>query len=100
MRLIETLQIKSFSEKDRDKVLGILKELTVKGSNIPQKIRLFNNQSLPTDISVCLYWDREPCNLHKSDLAEKLSAALKYFGWISHTIWKPLKEEPSCVGKK
>lgn len=100
MKLIETIQIKSFSEKDRDKALGMLSELAVKGADIPQKIRLFRSQNLPTDISVCLYWDRELSTQGRSDLAEKLSAALKYFGWISHTIWKPLKEKPICLEKK
>jgi hypothetical protein len=100
MKIIETIQIKSFSEKDRDRVLHFLKDLAVKGAEIPRKIKLFNSQNLPTDISICLYWDKEIDELKKSDLAEKLSAALKYFGWISHNIWKPLMEETSCLEKK
>lgn len=100
MRWIEILQIKSYSEQDRDNALKLLREIAVIGADIPKKIELLTCQNLPTDIGVCLYWDKESRDSIKSDLAEKLNAALKYFGWISHTIWDPVKEELSCQPKK
>ncbi len=91
--LIELIQVRSFSETDKQEAVNIFKNLSLDEPEVPSKMRLLGNQTQPTDLSIHLYWDNAQAHPFKSAFGEKLAAAFKYFGWISHTIWKPLEEK-------
>ncbi|THB79976.1 MAG: hypothetical protein D3926_09545 [Desulfobacteraceae bacterium] len=96
MNLIEMIHVRSFSAEDRQKAIDLFDGLSLKGDNTPGRISLFKHESLPTDLNICLYWDTDNINWSRSDFCQTLSSAFKYFGWISHSIWTPLKEKTSC----
>ena len=90
--LIELILVRSFSLKDKQHAIDLFNHLPLTGSKIPAKISLFGNQALPTDLQICLSWDT-PCDPGlKTEVGEKLVAAFKAYGWVSHSIWEPLKE--------
>lgn len=96
MNIIEVMQFRSFSQADKHKVVSVFDGLEISGDKRPYKISLFKNETLPTDLTIFLYWDQSCLSRAKSDFAVKLSSALKHFGWIAHSVWKPLKEKSSC----
>ena len=67
--------------------------LCLKGSHLPSEMKLLENRSQPTDLMVCIYWETADPPSPKSGFGEKLAAAFKYFGWISHTLWNPSEEK-------
>jgi hypothetical protein len=75
---------------DRQQVVKMLKNLPENGPGIPSKIQLFRNQLQTTDLSICLFWDKDQPHSFKSAFGENLAAAFKIFGWISHSVWKSL----------
>ena len=92
MKLIELIQVRSFSETDRQHAIDLFNTLSLTGSHIPARIQIFKNQVLTTDLQVCLCWEKAGDSPFKSEVGEKLVAAFKAYGWISHSIWEPLKE--------
>jgi len=90
VKLIELIQVRSFSEKDKQQAIDLFNHLSLAGSQIPATIQIFGNQSLPTDLKICLRWDKTCDPPMKSEFGEKLAAAFKVYGWISHSIWEPL----------
>lgn len=92
MKLIELIQVRSFSEKDKQLAIDLFNHLHLAGSGISAKIGLFGNKALPTDLQICLSWDKSCGPVSKTAVGEKLAAEFKMYGWISHSIWEPLKE--------
>ena len=92
MKLIELIQVRSFSEKDKQLAIDLFNHLPLAESGISPKIGLFGNKDLPTDLQICLSWDKTCAPASKTAAGEKLAAAFKVYGWISHSIWEPIKE--------
>ncbi len=97
MNTIELLQIRSFSEADKQKAIELFNGVKMTGRKLPGKIQLFTNKALATDLTICLHWDTNCHNQLKSSFAQRLTAALKHFGWISHSILEPMEEKTSCL---
>ncbi|MBU1386914.1 MAG: hypothetical protein KKE62_14240 [Proteobacteria bacterium] len=93
MKSIELIQVRSFSESNRQQVIDMLKSLPETGPGIPSNIQIFENQIQTTDLCICLFWDQTQLHFVKSALGENLAAAFKIFGWISYSVWNPLQEE-------
>lgn len=89
MESIEMIKVRAFSSNEKLKALEIFSTVSIKEQRELLRIGLYQEQDMPTDFIVCLYWDEN--GIEKiSDISEKLIAALKKFGWISHSIWEPL----------
>jgi len=93
LKLIELIQVRSFSENDKQHAIGMFNDMELKGSKIPNRIKLLGNQLLPTDLMIYLYWDKAESSSFKSAIGEKLAQRFKSFGWISHLVWTPLQEK-------
>jgi hypothetical protein len=106
MEIIESLQLRSFSEADKDDALRMVKDksnaikifnnLKILGNKLPGEISVLNCRNLPTDMTICLVWDHTFDSNMKSELALRLSKALKHFGWISYAVWEQFKEKSTC----
>ena len=92
MKLVELIQVRSFSENDRQHAIDMFNTLSLKGLNLPSQIKLFKSQTLAGDLNICLCWDSVENHAFKTAFGEKLVSAFKHFGWISHSVWEPLKE--------
>ena len=92
MKLMELIQVRSFSGKDKQEAIAAFNHFSLTVSGIPVKIQVFENQDLPTDLQICIYWDKTGDHVLKKAFGETLASAFKAYGWISHSIWEPLKE--------
>ncbi len=89
MKSIEMIKVRSFSDDEKQKVLEIFLTISIKDHKDLLKIRLLQDQNISMDFIVCLYWKETEKKKH-SDISDKLTAALKNYGWISRTVWEPL----------
>ncbi len=85
MNWIEIIKVRSFSSEEKRKALELFSNFSNDGS---YKITLYQDHEITTDFIVCLNWS----GLKGKHISEKLVAALKNYGWISHSIWEPLAE--------
>ena len=90
MKLIELLQLRSFTMEDKQSAIDLLTGLNLSGMS--GELRFFNSPEIRNDLAICIYWNHDFNTRIKSELAHTLSELLKHHGWISHSIWKPLKE--------
>ncbi len=64
----------------------------------PKRIRLYRQASLSRDISIHLFFEDGERHIEKSETGLRLSASLKEYGLVNHSLWileDDLPESPS-----
>ena len=89
MKSIEMIKVRSFSVLEKQKALEIFLTISIRDQKKLLKMSLLQDQNMVTDFIACLYWQEAGIKKH-SDISDKLIAALKKYGWISHSVWEPL----------
>ncbi len=88
MNWLETIDLRSAGNGLKDlkqKLLRFVAEADRR--NGLQRINLYHNLLIETDISVHLQWEVEQRAPEKSDLGLHLVSALEEFGRVNHSIW-------------
>lgn len=91
MEFIEMINVKSFSELEKQKALELFLTISIKKYKELFAIRVLQEQNMTMDFIVCLHWEKKQKNQY-SDIGDKLTAALKNYGWISRSVWQPVSE--------
>jgi hypothetical protein len=55
--------------------------------NEKDKVRLYFNATLQTDLSFHIHLKNNVSIVHRSDLGVRLAAALREYGMVQHTMW-------------
>ncbi len=88
MNWIELIQLRAYSQGDREAAVNAFHELSFK--NIHGRlmdIRLFGNHTLQNDLIICMNWRGEIPKEGKTPLGLQLAAAFSQFGRFHHAIW-------------
>jgi hypothetical protein len=88
MNWIELIQLRSYSQTDRDEAASAFHQLSSpnreKGLS---DIRLFENHTLNNDLIICLNWWGKIPKMGKSPLGLQVASAFSQFGQVYHTVW-------------
>jgi len=57
----------------------------------PERIRMYHRQRIDTDFCIFLSHEGEPIVDHGSQLGMRVTAALKGFGMVNHSVWSEMK---------
>ena len=88
MQWLEIIQLRSYSQPDRDDALAAFQQLSLPDRERGlQDIILLRHMALENDLSIFIHWDGELHGTGKSPLGLQLAAAFSEFGQINHSVW-------------
>ncbi len=89
MEWIEVIQLKSFSNKDRENALGVVKKLPFESFKKGLlDVNVYLNHILKGDLSISFHWKKAEPDIMKSRLGLQIASVCSKFGWVNHTVWE------------
>ncbi len=88
MNWIEVIQLRAYSQHDRDKAVSAFHQLSFPAQEEGLRdIRLFRNVALQNDLSIFISWEGRVSQRGRTPLGLQLAAAFSQFGQIYHAVW-------------
>lgn len=88
MRRIEIIHLRVNGTRSVEAARDLLKQaLKTDLNEISQSVNIYHHQSIEEDLCVILNWKTAEMTKSWYDLGLHLTAALKEFGWVDHSIW-------------
>ena len=89
MEWIEIIHLRANTNNNKKEALTAFSRLSAPTSHRGLRgIKLFQNPTLDTDLSIFISWQTPIGKLRKSTLGQRLAAAFSEFGLINHSVWK------------
>jgi hypothetical protein len=88
MKWLEIITLRSHAKVDMQLLDELLQQVVEsKTSGRPEKIRMYQNSIVETDLSIHIYWETKPRPQRESPLGQQFSYALKNLGLLNHSVW-------------
>ena len=92
MEWVEIIHLRANTNNNKKKALAAFSRLTTPAPHKGLRgIKLFQNPTLNTDLSIFISWKMPTGEPDKSSLGQRLAAAFSEFGLIKHSLWKHSK---------
>ena len=92
MKWAELITVRS-TGKSKKALMLALQELMndIVGKYGPERIQMYHRQTIDTDFCIILSHAGEPGPDHGSPLGLRVTAALKAFGMVNHSVWSEIR---------